>query len=171
MMASVWRPVKGVCIKSLGPNPFLFQFYHELDVERVLKDDPWTFDQHLLIMSPLEEGMNPQQAPLFLVQMWVQIYDLPSGFISKKGCSRSGKFYRILCLFRPQYSLFWGWSSYMGIRVEIDIRKSLKRWMKITKEGTLWNWVNFKCENLSTFCFFCGLLGHTNKFCEFFLIT
>ncbi|XWS39750.1 hypothetical protein CRYUN_Cryun18bG0081100 [Craigia yunnanensis] len=36
-LASIWRPVKGVCIKELSPTLFLFQFFHELDMDRVIK--------------------------------------------------------------------------------------------------------------------------------------
>lgn len=40
--------------------------------------------------------------------------------------------------------------------------------MKIKKVGETWSWANFKCEKLPFFCFFCGILGHTYKFCEKF---
>lgn len=40
--------------------------------------------------------------------------------------------------------------------------------MKIKKVGETWSWANFKYEKLPSFCFFCGILGHTDKFCEKF---
>ena len=76
-LASLWRPVKGVHIKDLSPSLFLFQFFHELDVERVIKGGPWTFNQHLLIMSRLKIGDNPIQMPLFQTEFWIQVYELP----------------------------------------------------------------------------------------------
>ena len=30
-LASLWRPVKGITIKEIQPDLFLFQFYHESD--------------------------------------------------------------------------------------------------------------------------------------------
>ena len=39
-MASLWRPGRGVCIKDLSPTLFLFQFFHEIDVRRVLESGP-----------------------------------------------------------------------------------------------------------------------------------
>lgn len=89
-LASIWRPVKGVCIKNLNHNLFLFQFFHELDMTQVLCDGPWTFDNHLLVLSQLEFGMNLQQIPLFHVNFWVQVYDLPSGFISERVAKEIG---------------------------------------------------------------------------------
>ncbi|KAH9678676.1 reverse transcriptase domain-containing protein [Citrus sinensis] len=52
-MAALWRPGKGVCIKNLSPTLFLFQFFHEIDVRRVLDSGPWTFDQHILLVHRL----------------------------------------------------------------------------------------------------------------------
>lgn len=50
-MASLWRPRKGVRIKDLSPTLFLFQFFNEVDVKRVLDLGPWTFGQHILIVK------------------------------------------------------------------------------------------------------------------------
>lgn len=36
-MAGVWRPLEGVTIRELKPGLFLIQFYHRVDVQRVLK--------------------------------------------------------------------------------------------------------------------------------------
>ena len=33
-IATFWRPSKGVCIKDLSPNLFLFQFFHEINIRR-----------------------------------------------------------------------------------------------------------------------------------------
>lgn len=61
---------------------------------------------------------------------------------------------------------FGGWRTYMRLRITMDIRKPLKRRMKIKKAGGEWVWLNFKYEQLPTFCFFCGIIGHSEKLCE-----
>ena len=53
----------------------------------------------------------------------------------------------------------------MRIRVSIDVRKPLKRRMKLKKKGGEWIWIDFKYERLNIFCFICGLLEHTEKQC------
>ncbi|KAL8519502.1 hypothetical protein ACS0TY_010437 [Phlomoides rotata] len=58
------------------------------------------------------------------------------------------------------------WMSYVRIRVEIDTTSPLKRWKKIAQKNGEPFFVHFKYEKLSTFCFVCGLLGHTKNLCE-----
>ncbi|MBA0572197.1 hypothetical protein Golob_002555, partial [Gossypium lobatum] len=56
MVANLRHPVKGVQISYLGEKKFLFKFFHKMDLERVLKGSPWTFNNHLLMMHCLELG-------------------------------------------------------------------------------------------------------------------
>lgn len=58
-----------------------------------------------------------------------------------------------------------GWKMFVSIRVTMDIDKPLKLKMKIKREGSTWTWINFKYERLSTFCFVCGLMGHSDRDC------
>lgn len=46
------------------------------------------------------------------------------------------------------------------------IRQPLKRWKKVRMSQNSWSIVKFKYEILPTFCFICGLLGHSDRFCD-----
>ena len=93
-LATLWQPVKGVCIKELesmdafeAPR-YLFQFFHEVDIKRVIDSGPWSFDNHTLLVQRLKENEQPGQILLFNVDFWVQVYKLPIGFMSEKiACS------------------------------------------------------------------------------------
>lgn len=39
-LAALWKPGRGVFIKEVETNMYLFQFYHEMDVKRVLEGSP-----------------------------------------------------------------------------------------------------------------------------------
>ena len=65
-----------------------------------------------------------------------------------------------------QRALGGGWKNFMRIRVSIDVRNALKRRMKIRKGGGDWFWVNFHYQRLPTFCFICGILGHSDSTSE-----
>lgn len=63
------------------------------------------------------------------------------------------------------------WRDYFCVRVTLDVLKPLKRRMQVGKAGAGWDWINFKYENVPTFCFICGLLGHSDKLCSRLFVT
>ncbi|XVF68232.1 hypothetical protein PTKIN_Ptkin10aG0188700 [Pterospermum kingtungense] len=67
-MASIWQPRKGINIKEITPHLFAFQFFHMVDLKRVLEGGPWTFDNHLLLLHSLSPGEIPSQVPLVTVE-------------------------------------------------------------------------------------------------------
>nr|KYP46012.1 hypothetical protein KK1_032396 [Cajanus cajan] len=82
-MASIWGPGKGVSIPKIKPWVFLFQFYHPLDLKRVLDNGPWNFENNILIVSKIFESDIPKDIPLNHVDVWVQVHNFPAGFISQ----------------------------------------------------------------------------------------
>lgn len=164
-MAALWKPGKGVYIKDLEPNLFLFQFFHEVDVKRVMEGCPWSFNRRALVMRRLQEGENPRSVDLNTMDLWVQVYDLKVGFMSEKIITEVGN---SIGKFVASYlSNFTGvWREYFRIQVTIDVNQPLKRRMKIKKAADDWYWISFKYENVPLFCFICGVLGHSEKFCS-----
>ena len=77
-LASLWRPVRGVCIRELEAGRYLFQFFHELDFERVMDGGPWTFSQNILLVQRITPNDQALQVPLTRVEFWVQIHNLPT---------------------------------------------------------------------------------------------
>lgn len=164
-LASIWKPGKGVSVKEIDVNLYIFQFYHELDIKRVIQGSPWTFNRKVLIIARMKEGDVPRGVSLNNLDLWVQIYDMQTGLMTERVLKEVGNY---VGEYVESYSRnFTGvWREYMRIRVTIDITKPLKRRMKIRKAGGEWLWITFKYENVPTFCFICGLVGHSEKFCN-----
>lgn len=59
-MASLWKPGRGVYVKALESNRFIFQFYHEVDIKRVIEWSPWTFGRFQLVFERLKPGDDPR---------------------------------------------------------------------------------------------------------------
>lgn len=57
-LASIWRPGRGVSIKEKETGLFLFQFFHQIDKERVFKGGLWSFDNHcdMIFTMPVDNG-------------------------------------------------------------------------------------------------------------------
>lgn len=91
-MASVWQPVKGVQISEVQPNLFMFVFFHKSDMQYVLEEGPWSFDNNTLICKQVCDGALPVDVVLDSVDMWVQIHDLPLGYTLDMVLEQVGNF-------------------------------------------------------------------------------
>ncbi|KAH1114033.1 hypothetical protein J1N35_007411 [Gossypium stocksii] len=58
-MADLWHPIQGICISDLGERRVFFQFFHEVDIQRVLGGTSWFFNNHLLLLQRLQPSENP----------------------------------------------------------------------------------------------------------------
>ncbi|KAM6553201.1 hypothetical protein CsatB_013963 [Cannabis sativa] len=181
VMGSLWRPGNGMYVKELETNKYLFQFFHEVDINRALEGTPWTFNKIIpLIIKRLKEGDNPRLCVLNTMEIWVQVYDLQVGFKSEHVLRVVGAYIGKFVSFCPK-NFTRIWRFYFRVWVLIHIDRPLKRRMKIYKNNEEWYWANFKYERVPTFCFICGvivgiyfttildlltIIGHSEKFCH-----
>ncbi|XP_062085383.1 uncharacterized protein LOC133791472 [Humulus lupulus] len=165
MIADLWKPGKGMTVKILEQNRFLFQFYHEIDINRVLDGSPWTYDRKQLIIKRLKTGDNPKLINLDTLDMWVQIHDLQSGFKTEQVVQKAGNYIGVFLKSDPN-NYNGVWRDYLCVRVSVPLSAPLKRRMKFRKRDGVAFWANFKYERVPTFCFICGIIGHSEAFCD-----
>jgi 14-3-3 protein epsilon len=163
-MGDIWQPGKGMNIEETQPGLFVFRFFHQLDVQHVLKQGPWSFDNHTLVLNVLPDDVEPHDVPLVKVPFWIQIHNLPSGYMSLKVGEKVGNYIGEFLEYDEKNDNF-SWRKHMRIRVLVDIRLPLKKSKSIKKPGGESKIVNFKYERLGTFCYVCGLLGHSENRC------
>ncbi|KAL8470718.1 hypothetical protein ACS0TY_033330 [Phlomoides rotata] len=164
-LATTWKPKKWVVMKELGCGRYMFQFFHPLDVKRVIDGSPWVLGNHLLVVHQLVTGELPLTVPLNHLAFWMQVYGLHVGYFSENIGRILGDFVGRFLEYDVSNSNAV-WREYMRIRVEIDVLLPLKRCKKIKLGTGAAILVNFKYEKLFSFCFICGRLGHTESFCD-----
>ncbi|KAL8526681.1 hypothetical protein ACS0TY_015765 [Phlomoides rotata] len=110
---------------------------------------PWTFNNHPLLLHHLQRGEFAMRVPLTTLSIWVQVGNFLGTFLEYDRSNELG-----------------AWRNYMRVRVNIDVSLPLKRFKSIRGgvEGVFR--ITFKYEKLSTFCFICGRVGHTESYCE-----
>jgi hypothetical protein len=151
-------------VKEASPGLYLFKFFHPLDVDGVLKGGPWTFDNFTLIIDRLKIGVALHDIPLFHVNFWVQIHDVPIGMmIEKVGKGLAHYIGEFVEYDKNNNTSFW--RKYMRVKVRVDVRSPLKTEKKIKLNGGMGGVVKFKYEKLGLFCFVCGILGHAENKC------
>ncbi|XP_019149753.1 PREDICTED: uncharacterized protein LOC109146514 [Ipomoea nil] len=164
VLASVWQPVFGMRVTELHSNLFLFAFYHETDMVRVLEEGPWSFDNHTLVCRRVPAGYLPGEVKLDTLDMWIQVYDLPLGYTSNVVLEQVGNFVGTF-IHCDDRRVGGPVKTFYRVRVAVPVDKPLKRRMKLIRRDKTWGWVNLKYERLHNFCFYYGILGHLEKFC------
>lgn len=136
MMAGLCRPGKELYVKELESNLYLFQFFHEVDIQRVLEGTPWIINKIPLIIERLKEGENPRTLALNTMVIWVQVYDLKPGCMSDRVLKKVGAYigtYVSSCL--KNFTSMW--RDCLRVRVLIDISKPLKKCTKIHRNNDM----------------------------------
>ncbi len=88
------------------------------------------------------------------------------------GCQHTGKqigqaLGRLIPIVDSEDEVSWG--DFVRIRVALNISKPLCRGKKIDLEGGKEVLVSFKYERLANFCYWCGLVTHSDKDCSIWL--
>ncbi|MBA0785806.1 hypothetical protein Gotri_006768 [Gossypium trilobum] len=139
-LADLWHPIGEICITEIGEKRYLFQFFHEIDIEKVITGTPWFFNNHLLILQRVPAEGNPAVMDLNHTEFWVQVHDLPPGLMSASMAKQFGDFRGKFIEYDTSIPTL-GIHHYMRIRI----------------------WLNY--EKLSLFCFVCGKMGHGESYC------
>lgn len=133
-MASLWRPGKGMYVKQLDSNRFLFQFYHEIDIKRVCDESPWTFGRFHLVFERLKIGIDLRTMDINNLEIWVQLHGMGMGFMSQRVVTDIGN--HIGKFVESDVNNFVGvLRDHFRVRVSIPLDVPLKRRMKLRNNG------------------------------------
>jgi len=83
-MKNVWKPSKGLVIRDLDVNLFVFQFFLHADRAYVFNEGPWAFDGNLLLLKEWTGLDQPSEIQFTSVRFWVKVYDVPAMRQTKK---------------------------------------------------------------------------------------
>ncbi|KAF4353325.1 hypothetical protein G4B88_015279 [Cannabis sativa] len=73
-MASLFHPIKCMYVKELEHNRYIFQFYHDLDLKRVIDGSTWIFNKTQFVFAKLVPGVDPRAMIINHLDMWVQVH-------------------------------------------------------------------------------------------------
>ncbi|KAH1121887.1 hypothetical protein J1N35_005047 [Gossypium stocksii] len=125
-MADFWHPICGICITDLGNKRYIFQFFNEVDIQRVIYGTPLFFNSHLLVLQRVQLGENPSVLNLNHTEFWVQIHKLPAGMMCEPMAKQFGNFLGTFLEYDTAVSVL-SQLAYMRIRVRLNVSAPLKR--------------------------------------------
>lgn len=83
-LANVWKSIMKMKFRKAGLERFVFQFFHEWDLKRVLGNGPRSFDNHVLVSKELETREHPETVLLDRWIIWVQLHEIPMVFFLER---------------------------------------------------------------------------------------
>jgi hypothetical protein len=164
----LWKTAHGFTVKDMGENRMVFSFEDVVDLERVLLNEPWTYDKHLVILQRIVSDVAIESVVFSSVPFWIQIHGLPIRSQKAEVAEGIGRSLGEVDPFLESEG-FAGGGSYVRIRVRLDCSKPLCRGRRVRLGEGRMGWLSFKFERLPIFCYHCGLLTHAIKDCEAWL--
>uniref|UniRef100_A0A803PY77 Zinc knuckle CX2CX4HX4C domain-containing protein n=1 Tax=Cannabis sativa TaxID=3483 RepID=A0A803PY77_CANSA len=160
-----------VVVSEHSEGSFLVTFGCEGDKKRILDGQPWHFAQSLTVFASPDHSFPLTADLLHYIPFWVQVYGIPfrckSYDLAKLIASGLGDLIQV-----DEDTIKEGTGPYLRGRFLLDVNKPLRRginirFLKMGREFT--KWLDFKYERLPDFCFYCGRLDHTRRFCQSYL--
>jgi hypothetical protein len=166
----LWRTDHGFTIRDMNENRLVFVFEDEVDRERVMMGEPWAYDKYLIILQRIEKEDAIEDVVFRETSLWVQLHGLPirrmNPEVANTLISSLGRIEQI-----SDGDTNTDGGQAMRIRVHLDVTKPLCRGRKARLEKGRETWISFKYERLPNFCYWCGLLSHSDKDCPKWLLN
>ena len=147
----LWRAKKEFKVREVCDHILLFVFETESDAERVLANEPWTFDKHVVLLQRFDGSTPARYLRFTKLKIWVQLHGLPMRMLDSDTAIEIGESLGQVVPFKNSSDLVGG--DFLRIQVEIDISKLLCWGHRIALEDNEEIWVSFKYEKLPNFCY------------------
>ena len=148
----LWHNKKGFEVRDMRNHCVLFALKEEIDIEKILAGEPWSFDKNLLALKRVLRPALVKGLVFDNVRFWVQVHDLPLGSMNMQTASDIVSTAGEVILGSSDDEEFEG-GNFMRVRVSIDITKPLSRGRKVEFSNGEVSWVSFKYESLPNLCY------------------
>ena len=159
LLRSVWKLGHDLKITDVGEGLMQFKFSMESQLNWVLNNGPWSFDNHLLLLKRWEKGVTAFTVDFKVVSIWVQVWGLPFDLINEEvGKDIGGGIGRVLEV--DCKAIAADQARFLRIRVELPLDKPIRRGAPVLSPEGVRVQIAFQYERLVGLCFSCGKLGH-----------
>ncbi|KAK6130905.1 hypothetical protein DH2020_035350 [Rehmannia glutinosa] len=163
-LQGIWTTKKSILVREVGFNMFQFVFQSEEDKIRVMNNRVWTFDNQYLLLKEWEKYKDEKESEFDSVNLCIQIWNLTNHWISTETGLKIGKLFdEVRDLMIPEFGSIKG--RFIKMLVPVKLNKPLLRGSDIELGGNKL-WVDFKYENLTGVCYYCGIVGHMERGCQ-----
>lgn len=79
----LWQSINSFEVRKAGDHVLLFVFDNKEEVEKILTNEPWSFDKHLVVLQWYKKDTLVQDLKFDKVSVWVQVHDTPIRFMNR----------------------------------------------------------------------------------------
>ncbi|KAF4378515.1 hypothetical protein F8388_022336 [Cannabis sativa] len=169
LCANLWKTCVKVDTPLLGhtsSNVFRFGFEKVADRRWVLDNGPWCIKGNSLVLLAWSSGFGPKELSFDNLRLWLQIHFLPHEFFTRLNANLIGAQAGKVLSIDLDESKPVTWNKWIRVQVEVDVNKPLFCGCFFKLLNGVNSWVQIKYENLGSFCYFCGCLGHQRGDCS-----
>ena len=138
----LWRSTNGFTIHNQNIHRVLFVFVNPNDIERICKNQPWSFDKHLVMLQRYNTDCPMRDLVFSKTLFWVQVHDIPIQYMTKEVAKNIwdivGEVQKSVGAVTDEGGHF------IRVQVMIDITLPLCQGRVITLENGLNHWVRFR---------------------------
>ena len=80
----LWRSTNGFKIRNHKGQRVLFVFDNLGDVDRILQNQPWSFDKHLVMLQRYNSDVSVRELIFKTTLFWVQVHDIPVRYMNRR---------------------------------------------------------------------------------------
>jgi hypothetical protein len=161
-MRVAWSPAKEIIFNHIEDNLFSVQCFCLGDWLKVEEGGPWLFRQNAVCIAKYDGFAPPELVDLNTFETWIQIHKLPIGY-RKEALVKNLTERKVGKAKKVEFDV-QGMGNFVRVRVELDVRKVLARFITISRGGQR-EFYQIKYEKMPRFCGACGFMGHTHMEC------
>ncbi|KAL0013013.1 hypothetical protein SO802_000082 [Lithocarpus litseifolius] len=147
----LWKSQNDFHIKDTSNNILLFVFESDANAVPILVNEPWSFDQHLVLLQRYEDNTPIRDLIFFFAVFWVQLHNLPVKMMDAPTTIGNGKTLGTVIELHDVSSIFG--EDFMHIRINIDTTQPLCKVQKLNLGQGKIGWISFKYKKLPNFCY------------------
>lgn len=160
-LRAVWKTHKSFDIRQVGNHLFLFIFELVNNAKRVLTNEQWSFDKHLVLFRRMEGTRFVRNLNFTTIKFWVQLHGLPVNRLDIPTAIQIGKTIGVVSCHGHETKMIA--LDFLRVRVEVNVSKPLCKGRQVILEDDEEVWVSFSYEKLPNFCNWCGMVCHDDK--------
>ena len=138
----LWRSWNGFKIQNYGDHTILFSVDNKNDVDKIISNEPWSFEKHLVVMQRYEKETLVADVKFDKVSFWVQLHGIPPHYMTMEAALKISEVIGVVS--RPREFKEINGGNFLHLKVSLDLTLPLCRGRLISLENGKQIWISFK---------------------------